>query len=124
MSTIQAVYFDSDRTDPRADVLRAAGYELEECCSLIQLAQRLKANQSTEVVFVADTWDKPAEGALALARGLSVAPIVLFGAAGHHYIHRCWDLEVEPLRSPREWLADIAELLAATRMASRKPKEH
>ena len=101
MSTIQAVYFDSDRTDPRADVLRAAGYELEECCSLIQLAQRLKANQSTEVVFVADTWDKPAEGALALARGLSVAPIVLFGCRSSLHPSLLVDLEVEPLRSPR-----------------------
>jgi hypothetical protein len=56
-----------------------------------------------------------------LARGLSKAPIVLFGSAGHHYINRCWDLEVEPPTSPGEWLADIAELLAETRMASRKP---
>ena len=120
MSRTHAVYFDSDGTDPRADVLRAAGYEVDECCSLIELADCLKADQSTEVVFIADTWDKPAEGALALARGLSKARIVLFGSAGHHYILRCWDLEVAPPTSPSEWLADIAELLAETRMASQK----
>ena len=120
MSRIKAVYFDSDGTGPRSDVLRAAGYEVDECCSLIEFADCLKADQSTEVVFIADTLDKPAEGALALARGLSKARIVLFGSAGHHYINRCWDLEVEPPTSPGEWLADIAELLAETRMASRK----
>ena len=56
-----------------------------------------------------------------MARGLSRAPIVLFGSAGHHYFHRSWDLEVEPLMAPSEWLADIAELLAETRVGSRKP---
>lgn len=120
MSRIQTVYFGSDGADHRADVLRAAGYEVHECCSLIEFAKRLKADQGAEVVFIADTWDKPAEGALALASGLSKAPIILFGAASHHHIHRCWDLEVDPLTSPSEWLVDVAELLAETRMASRE----
>jgi len=122
MSRIHAVYFDADDADLRADVLRAAGYEVDECCSLSELADCLKANQGADLVCVADTRDKPAEGALVLARSLCSAPIVLFASAGHHYSHRSWDLEIEPLTHPGEWLADIAELLAPVRVGSRRPQ--
>lgn len=121
MARVHAVYYDADDTDLRAAVLRAAGYEVDECFSLHQLADCLKADQTTDLVCIADAWDKPAEGALALARGLSRAPIVHFGSTGHNYSHRSWDLEVEPLTAPSVWLADIAGLLAETRVGSRKP---
>ena len=121
MAKIHAVYFDAENTELRAAVLRAAGYDVKECFSLTELADCLKANQGADLVCIADTWDKPAEGALALARGLSKAPIVLFESNGHSYSHRSWDLEVESPTSPSEWLADIAELLAESRVGSRKP---
>jgi hypothetical protein len=121
MARVRAVYYDADDTDLRAAVLRAAGYEVDECFSLRELADCLKADQSTDLVCIADTRDRPAEGALALARGSSRAPIVLFGSTGHHCSQRSWDLEIEPLTAPSEWLEDIAELLAETRVGSRKP---
>lgn len=122
MARIHIVYFGVDDSDHRAAVLRAAGYEVDERSSLPELADCLKANRDADLVCIADTWDKPAEGALAVARGLSRAPIVLFCSAGHHYSHCSWDLEVENLTSPREWLADIAELLAEARAGSRRPQ--
>ena len=120
MAMTRAVYFDIDDSDMRGAVLRAAGYVVAECSSLHELANCLTAQQRADLVCIADTWDKSAKEALELVRGLSKAPIVLFGSASHDYSSWSWDLEVEPLTPPREWLVDIAELLAQTRVGSRE----
>ena len=121
--SIRAVYFNPDVTDidRRAAVLRTAGYAVNECSSIRELADCLSDKRCAELVCIANGWNLPAEGALAVAHALSGAPIVLFGSSGHNYSHRSWDLQVLPLTPPAIWLASIAELLAHPRAGSRRP---
>ena len=75
MAAIHLVYFDTDDTDLRAEELRSARYAVDECWSVGELADCLRTKRGADQVRIADAWNMPAEGALALARGLSRAPI-------------------------------------------------
>lgn len=121
MVRIHVVYFDPDGTGHRKEVLRCAGYAVDECRSVPELADCLRAEVGADLVCIADAWNSPAEGALALARGLSMAPIVLFRSSDHNYIQHDWDLEIPPLTHPSDWLAKVEGLLAGARVGSRRP---
>lgn len=121
MATICAVYagFGAGGTDIRTRVLRASGYHVIECSTLPEFAGLLRSEPQVDLVCIAEGNYWPAEGALALARGLSAAPIVLFRTSEHHYIQRIWDLEVPAFARPETWLKELAELIERTCFALR-----
>ena len=113
--TVRALYYCATDSAHFSAVLRSAGYVVDECVSMGELVRRLRCEQAADLVCIADAWDRPAEGALAAARVFSRAPIVLFRSSSHHYLQRVWDLEIEPFTHPSDWLADVEELLSATK---------
>ena len=121
MTEVHTLYYGATDSPYLPDVLRSAGYAVEECESVGELVRLLKSEQKTDLVCVAETWDRPAEGALAAARAFTEAPIVLFRSSNHHYLQQVWDLEIPPLTNPSEWLVDVAELLDETRPNGAQP---
>ncbi|KAA6458279.1 hypothetical protein DYQ86_20395 [Acidobacteria bacterium AB60] len=104
-----------DPSAHRAQVLRVAGYEVDECETLPSLAAWFLQGRDTDLVCISEELDRAAEGVLALTRNYSSAPIVLFRAGNGTYLQRGWDLEVPPFTPPERWLDDLAQLLALTR---------
>ena len=104
-----------DRSFHRASVLRAVGYAVDECETLHELAAWFREGRTADVVCISEEPHHPAEGAIALARSRSVAPVVLFRATESPYLQRGVDLEFPRLTPPDVWLGDLARLLAMTR---------
>ena len=122
---VLTLYYGANDSAHLPDVLRSAGYVVDECISVGELVRRLRSEQKADLVCIADACDWPAEGALAAAHAFSSAPIVLFRfrSSNHHYLQRVWDLEVEALKNPCEWLLDVGELLGLTRATFDPPPE-
>jgi len=99
----------------RSEVLRSAGYAVEECASEITAAAWFRGGRSADIVCITEGTRGPAEAPLAIARHFSSAPMVLFRSANHNYLQRVWDLDVPLYRPPELWLEDIAALLASMR---------
>ena len=96
----------------RTEVLRFAGYDVEECTCAAEFVRRLRSGWNADLICITESPDAPAEGALAMANSFSSAPVVLFRVSNHSYIQRTWDLEVQPLTSPSVWLKDVATLVS------------
>lgn len=107
----------------RSEVLRSAGYAVEDCSSEITAAAWFRAGRSPDVVCITEGMRGPAEAPLAIARHFSSAPIVLFRSANYNYLQRVWDLEVPLYRPPELWLEDIGALLACTRASIARSEE-
>lgn len=107
----------------RTLVLRTAGYAVDECGTLPEMAAWFLEGHRTDVVCISEEPHRPAEGAIVLARTYSIAPVVLFRSADHTYLQKSWDLDFPPLTRPEVWLNDLAQLLAATRANIAKSAE-
>ena len=99
----------------RTQVLRSAGYKVEEYRSDIAMVTWFQAGQRVDAVCITEGPVLPAEAPLAIAKRFSPVPIVLFRTANHDYLQKGWDLEVPALAPPEEWLVGIGELLAQAR---------
>ena len=106
----QVVHFGDDQSH-RLQVLRSEGYAVESCVSLQQMISRLRTSQDADLVCISEEPWCTAEGAVAVARAFSRAPVILFRANNHSYVRRTGDLEVPPLTPPDVWLREVAELL-------------
>jgi hypothetical protein len=120
MHAARVIHFGADQAH-RSQVLRSAGYEVEECATLPCLARVLRDGKVTDLICISEAQDQPAEGAVAFARGFDGTPLVLFRAANHAYLQRDWDLEVPTLTPPTEWLGEVAELIARSRTIRARP---
>lgn len=99
----------------RAGVLQAAGYAVDECQTLEELAAWFRLGRRTDLVCISEEPDCPAEGAIALVRNCCSAPLVLFRASDHSYLQPKWDLEFPLLTHPRVWLSELERLLSRSR---------
>jgi hypothetical protein len=106
----QVLHFGDDRSH-RLQVLRSEGYAVDSCVSLQQMISRLRKGQDADLVCISEEPWCTAEGAVAVARAFSRAPVILFRANNHSYVQRSWDLEVPPVTPPEVWLREVAELL-------------
>lgn len=94
----------------RSAILRKAGYLVEDCACEADMSRWFEAGRQADLVCISETMERPADGALALARAFSAAPVVLFQVTLHYYAEKMWDLEVPASAPPKEWLAAIAAL--------------
>jgi hypothetical protein len=81
----------------------------------------LRDSGTADLICISEEQDQPAEGAIALARGSAGTPLVLFRASNHAYLQRDWDLEVQTLSQPTEWLREVAELISRSRTVRARP---
>jgi hypothetical protein len=110
MKAARVLHFGDDASH-RLQVLRSEGYAVNSCASLQQMISRLRSGQDVDLVCISEDPWCTAEGAVAVARAFSRAPLVLFRANYHSYVQRGWDLEVLPLTPAEVWLGELAEML-------------
>ncbi len=100
----------------RVAVLRSVGYRVDECASLPQLATALEAANGADAVFLTESDGISPEQAISLARERSSAPIILFRRSTYGMSEDEFDLVIEPLTAPEEWLNDVGSVLEWSRM--------
>lgn len=105
------VYFGRDNCF-RLPILRSAGYTVETCDSLDQLA--ILASKA-EVVTLGEKPEVPIREVLALTRARSRAPVILFRNDSEAAIPKGIDLLIPALTAPEDWLKQIAGLLQQSR---------
>jgi hypothetical protein len=96
----------------RAKVLRSAGYAVQECETIEELAAWFREGHQADLVCISEEPRCAAEGMIALARAYSIAAVVLFRATDHPRLQRGVDLDYPPLTPPEEWLKDLARFFA------------
>ena len=100
----------------RLSVLRRAGYDVDNCGSLIQLCEALDSTGETDAVMVNDSDGSVPSQAISLARSRTSAPIILFPHSIRTYSTADFDLVVPCFTPPEEWLLDLANLIVDSRV--------
>jgi len=99
----------------RIPILESAGYSVDQCDSVSQLhAALLEADQADVVMMVENERYDP-RGAMFLTRTTSSAALILFQSGDYHYEESDFDLIVQVLSDPSEWLGDIKKLIERRR---------
>ena len=96
----------------RLNVLRRAGYEINECRNLIQFRTALESTFDTDAVMVNGSVSKQV---ISLARLRSPVPIVVFPGAKRTISVQDADLVVPSFTPPEKWLLDLANLIVRSR---------
>ncbi|KAA6460912.1 hypothetical protein DYQ86_11565 [Acidobacteria bacterium AB60] len=123
MASAAHVLHVGDGSFHRASVLRFAGYTVDECETLHELAAWFREGRTTDVVCISEEPDRAAEGAIALVRSKSVAPVVLFRSTERPYLQRGVELEFPALTQPDVWLRELSRLIAMTRATLERSAE-
>lgn len=111
----------------RVNVLRRAGYEIDDCTSLVQLREALESNAEADAVMLNGVHGSIPFQAISITRSRIPAPIVLFTNPGHTYPIDKIDLIVPAFTRPTEWLLDLAKLIIhyrTVRSRSQLIREH
>lgn len=102
----------------RIAVLRSKGYAVEICNSLPQLHNALAEERRTDAVLITEGETDPLETAITLARSRSSAPLILFRRTNCDVDDQIFDLVIETLTRPQQWLRDIESLILQCRLLS------
>ncbi|KAA6460994.1 hypothetical protein DYQ86_12025 [Acidobacteria bacterium AB60] len=100
----------------RAEVLRNAGYRVEECATLPQLAGWERAG-TPEAIFLTESEGLSAQEAVSAARARWAAPLILFQSTMQEANGMGFDLVIPPLTSPRKWLRQVRAVVEWSRGA-------
>jgi hypothetical protein len=95
----------------RVAVLRSAGYRVEECYSLLQLATALERTQDAGAVILTESDNISSEQTVALARECSAVPVIFFRKSNGGTGEEQFDLVIQPLTAPEKWLQEVGDLL-------------
>jgi hypothetical protein len=95
----------------RVAVLSSAGYRVDECYSLLQLATALERTQDADAVILTESDNISPEQTVALARECSGAPVIFFRRSNVGAAEEQFDLVIHPLTSPEKWLQEVGDLL-------------
>jgi hypothetical protein len=99
----------------RVAVLRSAGYRVDECYSLLQLATALERTHDADAVILTESENISPEQAVALSRGCSGLPVIFFRKSNGETIEDQFDLVIHPLTAPEKWLQEVDDLLQWSR---------
>ncbi len=99
----------------RVDILRSAGYKVDECASLHHFAMALEVAQQADAVILTESENIPPEQAFHLTRERSTAPVIFFRSTNRAAIEDEFDLVIPPLTAPEKWLKDVNSLLEWSR---------
>jgi hypothetical protein len=95
----------------RLRILRNAGYAVDDCHSLPQLREALSTDGGAEAVFITEEIGYLPEAAVSLTKSSSRAPLVLFRCSTGEYEEEKFDLVVESLTPPQQWLSEVETLI-------------
>jgi hypothetical protein len=96
-------------------VLRGVGYVVDDCLSVKEFGSALQESADHRVILLAESSKKERRDALAIARSLSLAPIILFDNLNTGESEKDFDLVIPPLTRPEEWLEQVAARIAEFR---------
>src|SRR5947209_8439943 len=99
----------------RVQVLRSVGYEVHEATSLDALGLDLEQDSLVDAVVVSEDQPVTTEKAADLVRSKSRAPLILFRHSQRELDESKFDRVHSWFVTPAFWLADVAELIAASR---------
>jgi hypothetical protein len=95
----------------RLTVLRGLGYSVDDCSSLAQLRAAFSANRQADAVCITETEGNSPEAAVFLAKSASQAPLVLFRRSNGLCSEEKFDLVVDTLTSPQQWVNAVETLV-------------
>jgi CheY-like chemotaxis protein len=110
MSAARLLHFGEDECN-RLAVLQKAGYEVATCQSGPELVRRVEDGNLDAVLFGHDPGSLPLEQ----VRLAAAIPFVLFGTLVERAQAETYDLIVEPITSPHEWLERLSEIIERSR---------
>jgi hypothetical protein len=110
VTSVRIIHFGADDCH-RINVLRSAGYSVEDCRSLGAFHEAL-AEREPAAVFVTEGDDGLPWEAVSLVKSFSAAPLVLFRRSHGDLAPESFDLAIESLTPPRQWLLAIGDLIA------------
>lgn len=99
----------------RVQVLRSAGFEVQEAASLDMLDLHLQSDEKVNAVIVSEENRPSTERALEIVRRRSLAPVILFRRNEPDVDKNSFDRVYSWCVPPAEWLAQTAELIAKGR---------
>lgn len=108
------IHFGADSCS-RLLVLEHAGYDVDDCPSVIKLGSALSAGRNADAVLMTEDPRASRHEAISLVRSHSSAPLVLFQTAGPTFDEPEFDLVIPVLTPPREWLEKIAATIERSR---------
>lgn len=98
----------------RVLVLRHRGYLVQDCFCPSELVKRSESEIRPDMICVSEGFELLPLEAIAIAKRNCGAPVVLFRSTSRTYSGFDFDLDVETLTPPAQWLSDIQKLLAAS----------
>jgi len=104
----------------RAAVLQSAGYSVEECASLQQLAAALDEAHGADAVILSESENILPEMVIRLVRRRSVTPAIFFCRSNCSVSAEDFDLVIPPLTPPEKWLEQVSDLLERPRVERAK----
>jgi hypothetical protein len=110
MSGAHILHFGEDSCY-HVPILRNAGYVVEECQTLGQLAATIDTGRNADLLCVSETPGLPLRTTLEIVRPHWQVPIVLFRTSGREYDLK-FDLEIPALTPPSVWLEEFHRLVA------------
>ena len=107
----------------RANILEHVGYSVVRCdCD--ENALRKALAHSVDAVLFQCTPEPPSGAVLSACRSLTNAPILLFADHNSSFNPSDYDVIVPNLCNPREWLSELAGMIASSRDRERaKPPQ-
>jgi hypothetical protein len=111
VAPVRLIHFGSDDCH-RVNVLRSAGYSVDDCRSLRAFQEALAAERKPDAVFITEREDDPPGEVISLTKTYSAAPLVLFRRSHGDLSDGSFDLVIESLTPPKQWLQEIDELIA------------
>jgi hypothetical protein len=110
----RVIHFGADSCS-RLLVLEHAGYDVDDCPSIIKLCSALAARSNADAVLMTEDPRASRREAISLVRSYSPAPLILFQTVGPTFDEPEFDLVIPVLTPPREWLEKIAATIEHSR---------
>lgn len=112
--TVRIIHFGADCCN-RLLVLKHAGYDVDDCQSLIKLGSTLSAVRQPDAVLMTEDPRASRREAIFLVRSHSSAPLVLFQTVGPTLDESEFDLVIPVLTPPHEWLERVTAAIERSR---------
>lgn len=106
----------------RIQVLRYAGYHVDDCRSLENLAKDLQRDPPVHLVVISEDDWRDLPQAAEVARCYTTAPLILFRRTQHRVDESMFDRVFSCLAPPDVWLSQIAELIETRESPNRQPE--
>jgi hypothetical protein len=117
------VLFVGDDLCARANVLEHVGYSVVRCACDVDAVRNALVGWVDAVLFQC-TPEPPSEAVLSMCRTITDAPILLFADQNSFFNPGDFDVVVRNLCNPRDWLPELAAMIASSRDRQRaKPPQ-